>query len=101
MQIPTTFNIPEMMMEQVEQNTKMLTTIVKGQTVYAAALVAIPLYFHALSKLYKRFGKFLITNIPAMLKIVAAKRLYTAVAGTLITCIDNMNDIIQHMENVH
>ena len=86
-------------MEQVEQNTKMLTTIVKGQAVYAAALVAIPLYFHALGKLYKKFGKFLITNSIAMLKVMAMRPIYDRASSAMLTCVDNTNELLKHMEN--
>lgn len=84
-EIPTSNNLSGILKSTVETNTSTIKTIVKGQALYAASLIAIPLYFRAVSKLYGGYAKFALTNLLNAAKI--------AVAGKLIN--KSLDDMIE------
>ena len=97
--VPNSNNLMDIFKSSVDTSTGVIKTIVKNQVTYAAAIIAVPLYFKAVGKLYKGYASFAIHNVVNSAVIITAGKLIQKTLPIISDNISTLNEIVGKLES--
>ena len=98
--IPSSHNLLDVLKSTVDLNTTIIKTIIKNQALYAASLIAVPIYFKAASKLYSKYASFVMKNMINSAKIIIGGKLISKSIDQLTVVNKSVDNLILGLQDV-